>query len=345
MNRQTPTTKPLTADELSVLCWQFSLLSRAGVSWSESAGVLLEDPQPPRVRATLERLREPLAAGEPLSAALEGTGDFPPYLLRMVEIGQAAGRLDQVLTALADYYRAESATAGAVRRAVAYPAVMSALIALVFLVLVSRVLPIFSQVFTQLGAGVSPLAAALLGPGSAGKAAAYVLSGLLFAGAAALLILFRGERGMRLFTRGAAAEAVARGRFASAMALMLQSGLPMDEAMDRTAELLSGSPLAGRLAACRARLEEGASFPKAVELSGLLSGLQAGLLSAGFRAGAPEEAMAELSRRCQAEADDRLSRLLSRFEYALVIVLCAAVGLVLLSVMLPLLGVLSAIGG
>ena len=39
--------------------------------------------------------------------------------------------------------------------------------------------------------------------------------------------------------------------------------------------------------------------------------------------------MAELARRCQAEADERLSRLLSRFEYLLVIVLCAAVGLVL----------------
>ena len=37
--------------------------------------------------------------------------------------------------------------------------------------------------------------------------------------------------------------------------------------------------------------------------------------------------------------------MLSRFEYTLVVVLCAAVGLVLLSVMLPLLGVLSSIGG
>ena len=55
--------------------------------------------------------------------------------------------------------------------------------------------------------------------------------------------------------------------------------------------------------------------------------------------------MEELSRRCQADADERLSLLLSRFEYGLVIILCLAVGLVLLSVMLPLLGVLSAIGG
>lgn len=189
------------------------------------------------------------------------------------------------------------------------------------------------------------MAAALLGSGSTGQIIAYILSGLLLAGAVALLLFFRGERGVRLFSRGATAEAVARGRFSSAMALMLQSGLPLDEAMERTSELLEGSPLAERFLDCRRRVSEGASFPCAVENAGVLTGLQAGLLSAGFRTGVSEEAMAELARRCQAEADERLSRLLSRFEYLLVIVLCAAVGLVLLSVMLPLLGVLSAIGG
>ena len=56
------------------------------------------------------------------------------------------------------------------------------------------------------------------------------------------------------------------------------------------------------------------------------------------------KAMEELASRCQEEADERLSALLSRLEFALVLLLCVAVGLVLLSVMLPLLGVLTAIG-
>ena len=196
-----------------------------------------------------------------------------------------------------------------------------------------------------MGAGLSPAAAALLGSGSGVKYAAYALAALLLLAAAALILLFRGERGLRLLGRGKAAEAIARGRFTSAMALMLQSGLPMDEALDRTGQLLSDSPLAPAFADCCRRTEEGTSFPRAVEESGMLGGLLAGLLSAGFRTGAPEEAMAEIARRCQNEADERLSRLLSRFEYGLVIALCAAVGLVLLSVMLPLLGVLSSIGG
>ena len=337
--------KTLTADELSALCWQMAQLGKAGVPWSECAALLLEDSQPPRLKAALERLREPLSLGEPLSAAMEQAGDYPPYLLRMVAIGQAAGRLDRVLSALSDYYRREAATLSAIRRAVTYPAVMAALIALVFLVLVARVLPVFSRVFAQMGAGLSPAAAVLLGSGSGVKYAAYALAALLLLAAAALILLFRGERGLRLLGRGKAAEAIARGRFTSAMALMLQSGLPMDEALDRTGQLLSDSPLAPAFADCCRRTEEGTSFPRAVEESGMLGGLLAGLLSAGFRTGAPEEAMAEIARRCQNEADEHLSRLLSRFEYGLVIALCAAVGLVLLSVMLPLLGVLSSIGG
>ena len=214
-----------------------------------------------------------------------------------------------------------------------------------YVVLVSRVLPVFSQVFAQLGAGVSPVAAALLSSGSAGRILAYVFAGALLAAAVVLLLGFRGERGLRLLSRGATGEALSRGRFASAMALMLQSGLPLDEALERTAPLLEGTPLAERFAQCRKRSEEGVSFPKAVEETGVLTGLQAGLLSSGFRSGGMEEAMAEVARRCQAEGEERLSRLLSRFEYGLVLLLCACVGLVLLSVMLPLLGVLSAIGG
>ena len=343
--KRNETKTALTGDELSVLCWQLGQLCRAGMSWSDSAALLAEDAPTPRSRALLAGLRDALAAGVPLDRALAEAGEFPPYLLRMVSIGLAAGRAEQVLEALSGYYRRQSATGEALRRAVTYPAVMAALIALVFLVLVRRVLPVLTQVFAQVGGGASPMAAALLRFGGLGRWAAVALAVLLLAGAAVLLLFFRGERGAALFARGATGAALARGQFASAMALMLQSGLPLDEAIDRTAELLERTPLQAQVGTCRAQMLSGVPFPRAVEDAGLLTGLQAGLLSAGFRSGASDAAMTEVAARCQAEGEELLTRLLSRFEYALVIVLCAAVGLVLLSVMLPLLGVLSAVGG
>ena len=193
------------------------------------------------------------------------------------------------------------------------------------------------------------MAAALLRLGAAGKTVSAVLCALLALCAVLLLYLFRSNRGAalagRAFSGTASAKALDRSRFASVLSLMLSSGLSLDEALGRARALLAASALAPALERCAGLMEQGTPFPRAVEECGIFSGLEAGLLSAGFRAGAFDKAMEELARRCQEEADERLSALLARFEYALVAVLCLAVGLVLLSVMLPLLGVLSAIGG
>lgn len=349
MDAQKKPNKSLTDDELAVFCYQLGLMVRSGIGSEESLAILEGDARDARARALLEQARSGLLDGLPLSGALERTGAFPDYLLRMLEIGQAAGRLEEVLWALSRYYTRQAETARTLRRAVAYPAVMAVLIAVVFLVLVARVLPVFQQVSAQLGVSLSPVAAALLRLGAAGKTISAVLCALLALCAVLLLFLFRSSRGAalagRAFSGTASAKALDRSRFASVLSLMLSSGLPLDEALGRARALLSASALAPALERCAGLMEQGTPFPRAVEECGVFSGLEAGLLSAGFRAGASDKAMEELARRCQEEADERLSVLLARFEYALVAVLCLAVGLVLLSVMLPLLGVLSAIGG
>ena len=347
-----PVFSPLSPDQISVFCYQLALMQKAGIGLEESVSVLLEDAGGGRETALLERVREGLAAGMPLSAALETTGAFPAYLLRMTEIGQASGRLDEVLDALSGYYRRESEIRGAIRRAVTYPALMAVLVSVVFLVLLEKVLPVFRQVFDQLGLALSPPAELLLRLSGASGVLAAGFSVLLILAAGFLLFLFRTAKGARvclglrrsLLGRSAVSRAVDRSRFASAMALMLASGLPLDESVERTGRLLEGSALEGPIRACRENMYAGAAFPAAVERAGILDRLQSGLLAAGFRSGASERAMEELSRRCQNEAEESLGRLLGRFEYGLVLALCASVGLVLLSVMLPLLGVLSAVG-
>ena len=340
--------KELTADELSVLCYQLSLMVKAGIGSEESVGILAADLPEGRSKELLRQVHAVLLRGDSLSQGLSEAGGFPGYFLRMVEIGERSGRLEQVLAALSAYYRRESALRAGLRQTILYPTVMAVLIAVVFLALVLRVLPVFQQVFQQLGVSLSPVARGLMQFGSVSKYVAMVFAVALVLGALWVLWMFRTAKGQaamsRLLSRTAASKAVDRSQFAAAMSLMLSSGLPLDEAMERACALLSDTALSDGLKACQAAMLDGVPFPKAVEESGIFTGLQAGLLAAGFRSGASEQAMEELARRCQEEADQALSSLLGRFEYTLVIVLCLAVGLVLLSVMLPLLGVLSAIG-
>lgn len=341
----------LTPDRLSALCYQLWMMQQAGVPLEQGVAELLEDASAPWSRELLAKLRGALEGGLPLSKALPRSGTFPAHMLHMISIGEAGGSLEQVLYDLSEYYRREAELRDAVRRAVTYPALMGLLIAVVFFLLISKVLPVFLEVFDQLGLSLSPAAAALLRLGSVGKYIAGIFSVLLALAAIAMLFLYRTEAGARFLAQraargkgGAAALAVDRSRFSSAMALLLGAGLTFDESMERAAELVEHSALAFRLTACRAKMADGVPFPQALRETGVFEGLQTGLLAAGFRAGAPAKAMQELSRRSAADADRRLSQMLERFEYGLVVALCAAVGLVLLSVMLPLLGALSSIG-
>ena len=328
--------KELSGEARSILSWELARLYRAGLNWSDSVALLSRQDNPPELAATLSALAEALSTGVPASEAFAATGRFPVEYVRQLEVGQTAGRMEQVLEALAAYDRRESETRAALRQAVTYPLTMIALIAAIFFFLGWKVLPVFNSVFAQLGA---------VGTGEGGRL--WLMAGALVCGALALglLVWFRSGRGLPLFERGRVGLLEARARFASALAMMLQSGIPLDESFHRCGELLKGGPLAQPVAACEAAMGQGREFAQAVAEAGVLDQFHSGLLAAGFRAGGLTEALEEIAGRCTRQARERLSANLNRFEYALVLFLCAAVAAMLLAVMLPLAGMLSALGG
>ena len=333
--------------QLAGLCRQLALLLRAGVGSEEGVELLLEDGG--QLTDLFTSMHQSLAEGASLYASMEQAGVFPSYLLQMVDMGERTGRLEQVLFSLAGYYDRQADTARALRRAAAYPAGMALLILILFGTLVSQVLPVFRRVFEQLGGAPNSAAHAALNLGDAAQIAAWILTILLGLGVILALAFSRTRRGRqaarRLFARTRAGRAVDRSHLAAAMALMLSSGLPVEEAAGRAVGLLEGAGLARQAAACYNQIQSGVSFYQAVAQTGLFSSIQLGLLRAGSRAGATDQAMDELAGRCAAEAEQKLDAMLNRFEYALVVLLCLSIGLVLLSVMLPLAGMLSAVGG
>ncbi len=335
----------LSYDELSTFCYQLGLMMRAGIGSEEGVGLLLEDATDTGTKNLLRNVHDSLSEGFSLSKSLEKTELFPSYMLRMIEIGQLSGKLDKVLEALSGYYERRSDTTRAIRKAVSYPATMSVLVAIIFLVLVSQVLPVFGQVLGQLGLSLSPMAEAMIGIGSSGNVIVAVVVVLLVVMGGVLYFTMRDNAYTNIISKTKTGKLIDRSHFASAMAMMLASGLTVDESMDKAVDLLSESALIEEFKKCRDLTETGTRLPDAAAETGVFSRSQTGIMSAGFRAGVPEAAMEELASRLQEESDENLGQLLGRFEYGLVVVLCVVVGVVLMSVMLPLIGVLSSIGG
>ena len=338
----------ISNDDIASLCLELALLLHAGVSTGDALSLLAEEGDR---RGMLKAMAEQVDSGETLSAALRESGAFPTYVCGLVEVGERTGRTEEALSALSRYYEDRVRLARRVRSALLYPAVMLALMLVVIGVLLVKVLPIFDDVYASLGGRLTGVAAGLLTLGRWLEGAMPVLFAAL-AAVAALVLLFtvvgplrRGILSLWHRTRGdkGVSRKLNNARLAQALAMGMASGLPVDEAVERSANLMEGGAKE-RCERCRKRLEGGESLGDALKKSGLLPARQSRLLELGQRSGAGDASMEKIARDLSEEGEAALDALVSRVEPALVLVCSVLVGLILLSVMLPLMHIMSAIG-
>ena len=344
--------KKFSALELSLFCSQLSWILKAAVPLEEGIAAISENTESACRKKILKTMEQGLAANASLSRVLKGSGAFPDYLVSMVEIGEKSGRLDDVVSMLARHYEREDRLHSQIRSAVLYPLVLILMIAGVVAVLVVKVLPIFRQVFENLGADVPPASVAAMSIGAAvGKYAFFVLLGIVLL---ALLCwaLAKTKRGARFFQELSEKlpvtrrifEKIGSARFASVMSMLLASGCDISESLTLTAGVLGSPAMTRRAEACRQAMSGGAAFPQAVKAAGLFSGFYAGMITVGEKTGSLDSVMSQLAAHYSEEAGISLSNAVSLIEPALVGVLSAVIGVVLLSVMLPLMGIMSSVG-
>ncbi len=336
--------KMISNEELSTLCLELSMLLHAGVGMGDALSLLAEEGD-----KLLGEMAEQVDGGMPLSAALRDSGRFPVYACGLVEVGERTGRTEEALAALARYYEDRVRLARRVRSALLYPAVMLALMLVVIAVLLVKVLPIFDDVYASLGGRLTGVAGGLLALGRWLEGAMPVLWVLLalvalFAAAFAASGSFR-TRVLSLWRNSHGDKGVARllnnARLAQAMAMGMASGLPLDEAVALSAGLMEAGAKE-RCLACQKQLEEGQSLSTALRT--LLPANQCRLLELGQRSGTGDASMEKIARDLTEQGEAALDDLVGRVEPALVLVCSVLVGLILLSVMLPLMHIMSAIG-
>lgn len=314
-----------SAGNLSAFCLQVSLLLSAAVPLEEGLSVMAEDARTLQEKKLLQELAEDVELGEPLFAALERTGEFPPYVVKMAKLGHQTGTLDQIMKDLSVYYEKEFQLMRSIQNALTYPVMMIFMLLTVLFVLFTKVMPIFEGVYEQLGAQMSPLSRTAIRLGGIFSGGALVFSGAAAAAALAVWTASRFGKTFRLVEKmtqslkrkSRLALSVAGRRFTAVLALTLRSGM---------------------------ELECGAGYYEAMKKTGLFSGFHIQMIRVGARSGNLDQVMEKLSGDYEKEAEAAIDTMLARFEPTMVAVLAVAVGLVLLSVMLPLAGVLSAIG-
>lgn len=329
------------------------MLLHSGISAGDGLLMLQDDENDKAGKAVLQSILDHMEDGVPLSFAFGKSGYFSRYMVNMIEIGERTGRLVETLEALSEHYDRQERMALTIRNAVFYPAILLIMMMAVVMILIIRVLPIFNDVFSRLGNQITPLAATLMRFGAwfADTSAVFaVILGFIALCALAVWLIEPLRATVTTYVKNVFGGRgiwgrIASSRFVSALALSTASGLDTEEAIAMAASLSGGSRAVDKMhARCLELLRSGSALSEALYQAGILSSRDSRMLSVGSRTGMEDKALVEIAGRSGRNVQNDIDRVVGKVEPVIVITISVIIGVILLSVMLPLMGIMSSIG-
>jgi len=338
---------------VSAFCESMAMMIQSGIQTEEAVSLLQSEHGNTKgvLEEALEGMKLSVEEGNSLSAAMDKSGIFPEYALRMVRAGETSGHLENILFRLAGYYKDQKTIADKLRNAVTYPAAMLVLIIAVLVVMLVMVLPSFSDVYDSMTGSLAASTYGYIGWAYGFCWFALIIMVLLAIALAAGLILWnRGKRSMvesvlwKIPICARILESMGMFRFTGALSTFLASGEMQDDAVLESIPMTDCAPVEEKLKKCARRMEEGISLSSAAYEENLFEPVYGRMLLAGERSGNLSDVLARLTDHLEDNCSNLVDRLVGVVDPLLSGVLMVTVGISLLSVMLPLIGMMNAVG-
>ena len=341
--------RALDSAELSSFCSQVALILSAGLPLYDGMETLAETTRGSEYADLYESASKAVTETGSLYQALQRDNRWPTYLVEMVGIGEQTGQLEKVMNGLSDYYAREDRIRSSVIGAITYPMVLGVMLVLIIAIMLWKVLPVFQRVLNSMGAEMSASGSALMRLGSTIGWVVLALVALI------VLAVLVGAALMKTSARDSVLGFVrklfppvrslsmklASSRVASVLSMMLSSGFPTNEAFRLLPSVLSDDEASDKVEGIRRELDSGAAFADAISHSKLFDGLHDRMIRMGVAAGREDQVMGKIADLYEEQVEDGIARLVAIIEPTLIVLLAIVIGAVLLSVMLPMAGILS----
>ena len=339
--------KGMSAAELSTFCGQVALILEAGLPLYDGmetlAGADAASGNADMYRAASRGVTE---TGS-LHDALKADGRWPEYLVEMVGIGERSGQLEKVMRGLESYYAREDRIRSSVTGAVTYPLVLGAMLVVIVLILLLFVLPVFRRTLDSMGVADN----ALMRVGTVIGWIVMAVVGVLILGVIAALVLLRTKKRDRVIALGQRlvpplrrlSRKLTASRVASVLSMMLSGGFQTGEALDMTANVIGDEAAAEKVRGIRQHLESGGTLADAGNETGLVDDVHGRMIKMGSATGREDQVLGKLGELYEEQVEDDITRMVSIIEPTLVALLAIVIGAVLLTVLLPMAGILSSL--
>lgn len=340
--------------ELVIFTRQLSTMISAGISLLESIEVLAEQAETPGMKACCQRLAADLRGGSDLSAAMGNCPKvFSPLYISMVTAGEASGQMDVILQRLADYVEASEELKREIRSAMTYPVISLVLVLSITAFLMIGVVPGFKEVFDGLGAELPALTKATLAVSDWLRSKWYLCFAGLFAAVAGFSILKKTPRGelaldhlaLRVPIFGQLTRKVCLARFSRTFATLVRSGVPIMGTLEIVAETAGNRVISDVVHASRDSVRNGNMLSEPLGQSKVFPPMVVRMIAIGEKSGALEALLEKIAEFYDSQVKATIKALTSLIEPLLICFMGGIVGVVILSVFLPILNIISELSG
>ncbi|MBL0943122.1 MAG: type II secretion system F family protein [Hydrogenophaga sp.] len=343
--RRTSSGKRIKPKDIAIFTRQFATMMKAGVPLLQAFDIVGRGNPNPNVTRLLGDIRADVETGTSLSSAFR---KYPMYFdslyCNLVEAGEAAGILEDLLDRLATYMEKTEALKSKIKSALMYPTAVIIVAFVVVAVIMIFVIPSFKQVFSSFGADLPGPTLVVIAMSEFFVAYWWLIFGALGGGAYFFMQAWkRNERVQRFMDRlllklpifGPLIEKSVVARWTRTLATMFGAGVPLVEALDSVGGASGNSVYAIATEKIQQDVSTGISLTTAMTNANIFPSMVLQMCAIGEESGSIDHMLGKAADFYEAEVDDMVAGISSLMEPIIIVVLGTVIGGIVVSMYLP----------
>tara|TARA_S200000501_G_C20797300_1_gene732381 strand:- start:159 stop:1325 length:1167 start_codon:yes stop_codon:yes gene_type:complete len=351
-----PNTKlKVSQDDLLIFYRQMAVMLKSGVSLSQALELLAENMNNKKFGANVLDISKRIGSGEELSSSL---GNYPrifsPIMLGLIEAGEAGGILSRVLERLALLIEAQSKIKGQITGALIYPIAILVLAVSVSLGLLIFIVPQFESMFSGMGAELPGLTKFMLSLSRLVTSWTFAVGApiVLFIGFYFFNISYATPSGRRfvddlklkipLFGDLILKSEIAQ--MSDTLSTLINAGIPIDEAIERCINASNNEVIRISLRRSISLITQGEELSTSLGTSKVIPRLLVSMVKIGEETGSLSFMLENIANFYKREVEESVTVLTKAMEPAVIFVVAGIVGVIVISLYLPMFGLIETMG-
>jgi general secretion pathway protein F len=342
----------IPALEKAMATRQLATLVNAGVPLVEALSALVEQTEHRALKSVFARVRERVNEGSTLADALIATGRFDNLYVSMVRAGEASGALDAVLERIADYSEDSVRLNNRVLSILTYPLFMLGFAGVVIGVMSTMVLPQITELLIAQNLALPWYTRAVIGFSDLLRGYWWLLLILIAASVYAVRTFGKTQRGRAVVDRfwlrvpvvGRIIRLLAIARFTRTLGSLLASRVNIVQALNIARHVANNTVFEEASDMARDAILEGTSLAKPMRASGQFPPLVTTMIEVGERSGTLESMLVKVADTYEEQVETSVTRLTALLEPVLILMMVVIVGVIIMSVLMPMMQLTENVG-